>query len=170
MENLEKILNSFPKKFSDRIETKRSLLSLEKQIKTILEVIMKDQEAEGESAMISKKPLQGFSCASCEKGILNLQSQVSPYNNWNKLPKRDPNDRLSKMGAGFSRMLTMINPESVSKLRPSLEKITNPKRKKEGSDSEIFDKGESYTYKEDEEEETVKRPITSSHLPDINNK
>lgn len=37
-----------------------------------------------------KKPLNGFSCASCEKDLLNLQGQIAAYNAWNKLPMRDP--------------------------------------------------------------------------------
>ena len=48
--------------------------------------------------MFSKKPLGGFSCASCDKDILNLHGRQSEFNPWNKLPFRDPNERLAKVG------------------------------------------------------------------------
>ena len=45
---------------------------------------------EADEAMLSKKPLGGYSCASCEKQIRNLSLQPNSsredYNVWNKLP------------------------------------------------------------------------------------
>jgi len=34
---------------------------------------------------------------------------------WSKLPFRDPNERISRVGQGFSKMLSMINTESLTK-------------------------------------------------------
>jgi hypothetical protein len=51
---------------------------------------------EGEDAMFSKKPLGGFSCASCEKSI-KLQPNPAEYHPWGKFPFRDPNERIAKV-------------------------------------------------------------------------
>lgn len=37
--------------------------------------------------MFAKKPLQGWSCASCDKNIVNLQGMPADYYNWKKLPQ-----------------------------------------------------------------------------------
>lgn len=64
--------------------------------------------------MLSKKPLGGYSCASCEKQIRNLSLQPNSsredYNVWNKLPQREP---IAKLGAGFSKILALIKPGGV---------------------------------------------------------
>ena len=62
--------------------------------------------------MFSKKPLQGISCASCEKNLVNLQGLPADYYNWKKLPQSK--ERVPMMGQGFSRMLQSINNEYVS--------------------------------------------------------
>ena len=161
----EAIINGLQKKFADKNETKKALKALEKQIKAILEIIMKDQNDSGETAMFSKKPLQGYACASCEKNLVNLQGQIAAYNNWNKLPMRDPTERLAKVGAGFSRMLSMLKPENVSKFKAS--NMSKHRIKQEGSDNEMYAKDQGFDNKD---EEYSQRPSTSSHLPDITSK
>ena len=47
--------------------------------------------------MFAKKPLGGWSCASCEKNLINLQGQQAEYNPWGRLPLKDPNERISKV-------------------------------------------------------------------------
>lgn len=42
---------------------------------------------ERDDAMFAKKPLQGWSCASCDKNIVNLQGMPADYYNWKKLPQ-----------------------------------------------------------------------------------
>lgn len=36
--------------------------------------------------MFSKKPLQGLTCASCDKNLVNLQGLPADYYNWKKMP------------------------------------------------------------------------------------
>jgi len=50
-----------------------------------------------DDAMFTKKPLLNVSCASCEKGILNLSGQMADYNAWKKLPFREPNERIARV-------------------------------------------------------------------------
>ena len=67
-----------------------------------------------DDAMFSKKPLGGFSCASCEKDIENLHGKKVEFMPWSKLPFREPSERIARVGQGFSKMLSMINPEQLS--------------------------------------------------------
>ena len=64
--------------------------------------------------MFTKKPLGGNSCASCEKDIINLQGKKVDYLAWGKMPFRDPAERIARVGQGFSKMLSMINPDAIS--------------------------------------------------------
>jgi len=48
--------------------------------------------------MLAKKPLGGWSCASCEKNLVNLSGQINDNLAWNRLPFRDPNERMAKVG------------------------------------------------------------------------
>ena len=66
--------------------------------------------------MFSKKHLGPTSCASCEKGLINLNGQSVDYHSWKKLPFRDPNERLAKYGPGFSKMLSNVRSFSTTEL------------------------------------------------------
>jgi DNA repair exonuclease SbcCD ATPase subunit len=108
---LKELADEFSKKFAEKIETKKALKYLEKMIK--------DNETfkaipEGDDAMLARKPLGGWSCASCQKELEKLIGKVAPYHPWNKLPYRDPADRIARAGPGFSRMLATIQPESFT--------------------------------------------------------
>ena len=48
---------------------------------------MSTAKEERDDAMFSKKPLQGISCASCEKNVVNLQGMPADYYNWKKMPQ-----------------------------------------------------------------------------------
>jgi hypothetical protein len=55
-------------------------------------------QVEGDNAILSKKPLGGWSCASCEKNLSNMMSQPPEHHHWNRMPYRDPNERMAKVG------------------------------------------------------------------------
>jgi len=57
-----------------------------------------DEQEEIDTAMFMKKPLNGISCASCEKNIKKLSSKAGNFTAWKKLPQRDPLDRLPNSG------------------------------------------------------------------------
>ena len=100
------------KKFADRNKTKKALKDLEFQLRKILEFIMSKRE--GDDAMLSRKPLGGYSCASCEKGLEQLLGRKADHHAWNRMPYRDPADRIARVGPGFSRMLSTVQPELLS--------------------------------------------------------
>ena len=56
-----------------------------------------------DDAMFSRKPLEGVSCASCEKGLINMIGMPAQYHNWKRLPPQV--DRVPMVGQGFSRIL-----------------------------------------------------------------
>lgn len=99
-------------KFADRADTKRALKYLEGFIREFIEIGAK--KPTGEDAMFAKKPLGGWSCASCETNLEKLKGIAAAYYSWNKMPYRDPNDRIARAGPGFSRMLATIQPETIN--------------------------------------------------------
>lgn len=110
-QKIKELAEEFMRKFAEKIETKRALKFLEKQIR---EHETFKSIPEGEDAMLARKPLGGWSCASCQKELEKLIGKVAPYQAWNRMPYRDPADRISRAGPGFSRMLASIQPESLS--------------------------------------------------------
>lgn len=100
------------KKFADKSDTAKNMKYLDQQIKHIIEVYIKKME-KGDSWLLAKKPLGGHLCASCETYIGDLK-EGPQYVPWNKYPMRDPNDKLYRIGNGFSKMLQMITVDNPS--------------------------------------------------------
>jgi len=58
-------------------------------------IVEKFEEKDVQDAMLAKKPLGGWSCASCAKNIVNLQSQLAEYSVSSQFPGKD----MSRTGA-----------------------------------------------------------------------
>ena len=108
---LKELFDECIAKFSDKIETKRALRYLEKLLK---ETEPTKTIRDGDDAMLARKPLGGWSCASCQKDLEKLMGKIAPYQAWNKLPYRDPADRIARAGPGFSRMLATVQPDQFT--------------------------------------------------------
>ena len=93
------------KKFAERIETTKNFKYLDAQIKNILQIYIK-KEKRSENWLLAKKPITNL-CASCEAYIGELKDNNS-YQPWNKYPMKDPNDKVYRLGNGFSKMLQMV--------------------------------------------------------------
>jgi len=113
MTKMEELKTGLNRKFADKLETSKNFKYLDQQIKHIIDVYIKRME-KGDNWLLAKKPLEGFSCASCESYIGDLKEN-NVYIPWNKYPMRDPNDKLYRMGNGFSKMLQLINIENSPK-------------------------------------------------------
>ena len=50
-----------------------------------------------DDAMFTKKYVGPVNCASCEKGIINLQGQQADYHAWKRLPFREPSERIARV-------------------------------------------------------------------------
>lgn len=95
--DFSQLLAGLVKKFADRNEMLKALRQLEKRILMLEELLSKGDGETCENAMIMKKPLGGWSCASCEKDLINIEGVKVPYLPWAKLPKRDPVERIAKV-------------------------------------------------------------------------
>ena len=153
LDNLDDLIQSMYKKFSDKTETKENLKILDRQIKNLFDLIVSKEKTieqnernnEDDEVMLTRKPLGGVSCASCSKKLNNLcNTQQTEFFSWSKLPFRDPTDRISKVGQGFSKMLSTIKTKaeksrnfesnvynkthlSTSDLRKDIESQDDPK-------------------------------------------
>ena len=108
MNKIEELKMNCGKKFADKIDTAKSLKYLDAQIKYISEIFVKRGD-KSDSWLLAKKPVGGFSCASCESYIGELKNKED-YVAWNKYPQRErTNDKNYRVGNGFSRMLKMLN-------------------------------------------------------------
>ncbi len=60
-----------------------------------------------DDAMITKKYVGPVDCASCEKGIINLNGLRSEQVNWNRLPFRDPSDRIARVSVMITYLVRL---------------------------------------------------------------
>ena len=109
---IEELKISSSKKFADHNDTYKTFKYLDQQIKYITQVFIKKME-KGDNWLLAKKPINTM-CASCESYIGELKD-TGTYIPWNKYPNKDPNDKLYRLGSGFSKMLQMIQVEENEK-------------------------------------------------------
>ena len=114
-----KLINS--RKYADKLDTNKSMKYLDTQIRHIIDVYIKRLD-KNDSWLIAKKPLGGFSCASCESYLGELKNREM-YLPWNKYPQRDKEQNQNyRVGNGFSRMLNMLNVELKNNEINTIEK------------------------------------------------
>lgn len=92
---IEELKLSTHKKFADKIDTQKNVKYLDAQIKHIIEVYIKKMER-GDNWLLAKKPVNGFSCASCEGYLGDLQDK-NQFVAWNKYPVRDPSEKAYRV-------------------------------------------------------------------------
>ena len=110
---LEELKVISAKKFAEKIESTKNFKYLDQQIRHIMQVYIK-KENKTDNWLLAKKPLNANLCASCEAYIGDLKDN-SNYQPWNKYPLRDPNDKVYRLGNGFSKMLQMIQVDENDK-------------------------------------------------------
>ena len=72
---MNELFKALMNQFADKNETRKALKQLEKQLKNVYDLLMSlkaNNHDNEEDAMFAKKPLGGWSCASCEKNLVNL--------------------------------------------------------------------------------------------------
>ena len=114
LNKIDELINDFNKRFPDKNEIMKILKYLEDQIKKLYSLLKSSKKEinaahEADNWLLAKKPINGFSCAACESYIGDLRIDKNKFIAWNKLPVRDPGDKLYRMGNGFSKMLNMLN-------------------------------------------------------------
>ena len=116
------LTDRFTAQFAEKIELRRGFKYLEALIKSNA---LSDGKAEGDDAMLARKPLGGWSCASCEKKLDTLTGKVAMHATWSKLPLRDPAERILKAGPGYSKMLTTLQLDTL-RTKGDTDEITLP--------------------------------------------
>lgn len=157
---IDEVKFSLLKRFADKIDTNKSIKYLETQIKHVIDVYVKKVE-KGENWMLAKKPIGGYSCASCENYLGDLTEKANDNTPWSKHQTRDLNDNKTiKVGNGFSRMVQMMNVD-LKKLNNEekvnvvavLPKIGKEKEKeKEKGKGKEKEKENSFEFYKDEDE------------------
>ena len=94
------------RKFADKVDTSKNFRYFDAQIKHITQIVLKRND-KNESWLIAKKPIGGYSCASCEAYIGELKEK-GDFMAWNKYPNREK-EKNYRIGNGFSHMLNMLN-------------------------------------------------------------
>ena len=106
---INEVKTSSSKKFVDKVEFVKNVKQLEIQIKSM---DLENKRSEGDSWIMAKKPVGCFNCASCEANIKNVNPS-NEYLAWNKYPQQD---KIYRMGQGFSHMLQMMTSEFVKSI------------------------------------------------------
>lgn len=84
------------KKFADKIDTLKSIKYIEAQLKHIIEIYVKKMDR-GDNWLLAKKPIGGYSCASCENYIGELTDKHNDHAIWNKYPSKETNEKAYKV-------------------------------------------------------------------------
>ena len=111
LQKIDELFNIIKEKFAEKNMVIKNNNIVELKIKSIIDDYKKNEKSD--TWLLSKKPI-GHLCASCEAylGDLKDSSTNTKYIPWNKYPTKDPIDKLYRVGAGFSKMLQMVNPDS----------------------------------------------------------
>ena len=105
----DKVYKLYPKKS----DMNKNFKSLELQIKELYEYLIKKDE-QADKWLLAKKPLGGFSCASCENYLGDLKENNEQVI-WNKFPDRENihSNYDNKVGSGYSRLLNLVNIKEI---------------------------------------------------------
>ena len=99
----------FTKKFVEKSEMIKNIKQLELQIKSL---DFESRKTDADTWLMAKQPIGCFNCASCESNIKNV-NPPNEYLPWNKYPHQD---KIYRMGKGFSHMLQMMTSEFVKSI------------------------------------------------------
>ena len=131
----------------------------------------------GDNWLLAKKPINTM-CASCESYIGELKGSGT-YIPWNKYPNKDPNDKLYRLGSGFSKMLQMIQVDenekkningyqTYSDFNDVIKQINN-RIKTEGNENQQKIKIGLPKIKEKKKNKEPVENIDNSEMPKVNN-
>ena len=115
LQKVEELFMGLSKKYVERNENALAFKNLEEQFKKIIVLLATKAEHENDNWLIAKKPINGFSCASCESFIGELKEENNKYIHWNKMPLRErekeqekEKEKIYRLGNGYSKVLKMV--------------------------------------------------------------
>ena len=102
----------FGEEISDKFAEKKFVLRnnrfLKVEITQKLDNYKNIERPEGAGWLLSKKPMGGHLCASCEAYIGDLKEKEN-YVPWNKIPSKGENDKLSKVNPILTKMIQKLS-------------------------------------------------------------
>ena len=114
--DIENFIEGLLKKLLDKGEFNKWRSYFEREIKKLYQMFT-GKKNNADDALLSKRPLGGYSCASCEKGLVNLEKFPPEYLVWGKFPK---GDKLPKGGVGFSKIISLMRDTSQEKAQDAV--------------------------------------------------
>lgn len=123
-DNCTKMIQDLSEKCFSSFASRKDLKQLAKYLEDHVKKVPEKVKLEGDDAMIAKKPLGGWSCASCEKKLESLTGRLAGHSPWKKLPIRDTSERMLKAGLGFSKMLTSLQLENLKSKAEAEESLS----------------------------------------------
>lgn len=112
-------------------ETTRKLNQLSRKVKELFE-LLGNQQPEANDGMLTKRHLGPNACASCDKTLNNMQGLQADFSPHKKMPYRDHAERIARYGAGFSKMLSTLQP-SQSGATIGVTQTQSPREHKDSS-------------------------------------
>lgn len=110
-DRLNELLNNFGDMFADKEATRKKTAALEKAVRKLHEMVKTLQQvtqaATEDEAMFTKKYVGPADCASCDKGIINLSGSKAEPVHWNRLPFKDPSERIARVS--FTSLRSVIS-------------------------------------------------------------
>mmetsp|Transcript_4456 Transcript_4456/g.9052 ORF Transcript_4456/g.9052 Transcript_4456/m.9052 type:complete len:122 (-) Transcript_4456:201-566(-) len=96
---LQNEIDELSQKLMQQIHPKADRDWVQRELDAILELIrqMKEQ-LDSDEAMLSKKPLSSFACASCDGDLKKVRGVPAEYMDWNRL--KGSESRISSVGPG----------------------------------------------------------------------
>lgn len=90
-------------------DTNRKLNQLSRKVRDLFEMVGKDKGT-SDDGMLTKRHIGPNACASCDKTLVNMHGLQAEYSPHKKMPYREHADRIARYGAGFSKMLSTLQP------------------------------------------------------------
>ena len=127
MSQMDDLKIAFSKKFADKDEVNKIIKYLDQQIKNIIQIYIKKIE-KGDNWLLAKTPISNTLCASCESYIGDLKdvnNDDNIYIPWNKYQVKDSNNKLYRIGQGYSKMLQNLQLDENDKKKEQIKNILN---------------------------------------------
>lgn len=123
LKRFEDFKHSISKRFVDKNTLNKNKKIIEMQTKQLIEENKKEEKKD--NWLLSKKPINGHLCASCESIINDLnQDIIDKYIPWNKYPQKDPPEKVYKIDGGISKLINIFNSE-LNKNKKNKNNINN---------------------------------------------
>ena len=111
-------------KFVDKNTLNKNTKILEMQTKRLIEENKKGEKMD--NWLLSKRPMGGHLCASCEAYIGDLnQNSTSKFIPWNKYPSKESSEKVFKIEGGISKILQMVKNKNNNNLNNSINNSYN---------------------------------------------